>query len=79
MNLVRQIHQLTSNTITITLPDSFNRQTVEILVWPVIAETPSKPISSSGWPADFFNQFAGALPDFPEINREKDYEQRENL
>lgn len=72
MNLVRQIHQLTSNTITITLPDSFKRQKVEILVLPIIEETPPpKRISPSGWPADFFKQFAGALPDFPEINREK--------
>ncbi len=32
-----------------------------------------------GWPADFFERFAGCMPDFPDIEPEGDYETRTEL
>jgi len=29
------------------------------------------------WPEDFFNEVAGSIPDFPDIEYEGDFEQRE--
>lgn len=43
----------------------------------VILETPDT--GSLGWPAGFFRQIAGSLPDFPDIEPEGDYEVRERL
>jgi len=34
---------------------------------------------SRGWPEGFFEQLAGSLPDFPDIEPEGDYEVREGL
>jgi len=34
---------------------------------------------SQGWPEGFFEQLAGSLPDFPDIEPEGDYEVREGL
>jgi hypothetical protein len=34
---------------------------------------------SLGWPAGFFERFAGSLPDFPDIDSEGGYEVREKL
>ncbi len=43
----------------------------------VILETPStQPL---GWPATFFERFAGSLPDFPDIESEGHYEIRAEL
>ena len=33
----------------------------------------------SEWPDDFFDRFAGSLPDFPDILSEGEYESREEI
>ena len=45
----------------------------------VILESPAPAADALGWPADFFAQFAGSLPDFPEPESEGGYEAREEL
>jgi len=44
-----------------------------IVIWEQ-AET-----ESLGWPSGFFEQFAGSLPEFPDIEPEGEYEAREEM
>jgi hypothetical protein len=46
----------------------------------ILLETTSTDHGESvGWPEGFFEQFAGSLPDFPDIDSEGGYEVREKL
>jgi hypothetical protein len=45
----------------------------------VVLESPAPAADALGWPADFFTQFAGSLPDFPDLESEGGYEAREEL
>ena len=51
--------------------------TAEVIV--LVKTTVSDRGESLGWPAGFFERFAGSLPDFPDIDFEGSYEVREKL
>ncbi len=51
---------------------------VTVIVQPVPSSSVRTP-ESRGWPPGFFEQFAGCLPDFPDIEPEGDFEVREAL
>lgn len=55
---------------------------VELEVTVILQPVPSPSVQtpgSRGWPLGFFEQFAGCLPDFPDIEPEGDFEVREAL
>jgi len=80
MNVLRKIHQTTSDTVIIKIPEELIHQMVEIIVLPIDNPTEiTRPQVHSAWPADFFDKFVGCLPDFPTIESEGDYEKREAL
>jgi hypothetical protein len=65
MLALRQIHSTGTDYLTIQLPDGFkNYPQVEIIILPV--ETDKKSRTST---EDFVNRFAGAIPDFPDIEK----------
>ena len=53
------------------------RQFVEFLRFK--ARQPKPTPEDLGWPPGFFEQTAGSIPDFPDIESEGDYEVRESL
>jgi hypothetical protein len=79
MNTLRQIHHTSSDTLMIKIPEALRHQTLEIIILPVDDQTEISQPESSTWPSDFFDQFFGCLPDFPDIEPEGDYEKREKL
>lgn len=74
MEVVREIRQVSDNIVTIKIPDGFKNRRIEIIVIPV-GEFSEK----NGFPADFFDRFAGSIPDFPDIDSEGEFEVRELL
>jgi hypothetical protein len=65
MLALRQIHSTGSSYLMIRLPDDFkNYQQVEIIILPVESDKESKTSAE-----DFVNRFAGAIPDFPDIEK----------
>jgi len=74
MKVVREIREVSDNEVTIKIPDGFKNRRIEIIVIPVGEFSVKK-----GFPADFFDRFAGSIPDFPELDSEGDFEVRELL
>jgi hypothetical protein len=71
-NVVRQKTVVKSGgVIEIRSPELPEGAVAEVIV---ILETPRT--EHLGWPADFLEQFAGSLPDFPDIEPEGTYETR---
>lgn len=80
MQALRKIHQITSNTVTITVPDTFQNQWVEIILLPLDETTSQVTEANKEWPPDFFEKTAGCLADDPiERAPQGDYEIREAL
>jgi hypothetical protein len=75
MEAIREIREITSDTITIRVPLAFCNQRVEIIVLPLGVEEQSPP----SWPAGFLEKFAGCMPDFPDIPEEPQLETRAPL
>jgi hypothetical protein len=74
MNTLRQIHQTTnSDTLMIKIPEALRHQTIEIIILSVDDHTKNSQSKPSTWPPDFFDQFFGCLPDFPDIEPEGNY------
>ncbi|EDN70307.1 hypothetical protein BGP_2618 [Beggiatoa sp. PS] len=67
MNTLRQIHQTTSDTLMIKISEALRHQTIEIIILPVDDHKKNSQSKSSTLPPDFFDQFFGCLPDFPDI------------
>jgi hypothetical protein len=62
------------------MPPEFADQDVDLVVVfapPKSAEA-AVPVSQ-GWPAGFFEEVAGSIPDFPEIDSEGEFEVRDPL
>ena len=73
MIALRQFHSLENETITIKIPPEFQcYQQAEIIILP-IENIPNKITSTEA----FIRQFAGAVPDFPEIDSEGLPEERD--
>ena len=68
--------------VTFRMPKEFANQDVDLVVVfePLNTnEGAGFMPASQGWPAGFFEEVAGSLPDFPEIEPEGDFEVREPL
>lgn len=72
---IREIREITSDTLNIRVPSVFCNQRVEIIVLPLGEEEQS----SSSWPAGFLDKFAGCMPDFPDILEEPPCDTRTSL
>jgi hypothetical protein len=78
MRALREILEVTSDTITVTVPSAFRNHKVEIIVLPLDEET-AVGAAGQGWPQDFIARFSGCMPDFPDIPPEGAYEHRQPL
>ena len=78
MQALREIQEVTSDTITITVPATFLNHTVEIIVLPLDDEA-AEGTAEQVWPQDFIARFSGCMPDFPDIASEGAYELRRPL
>jgi hypothetical protein len=75
MIALRQIQNIESKTVTIKLPPEFNSyQQAEIIVLP-IEESKKNTLNIE----TFIQRFAGAIPDFPEIEDEGLPQEREGF
>jgi len=79
MATIREIREITSDTITLTVPEELRHQKVEITIRPVRKRVSRNLGVENGWPAGFFERYVGSVPDFPDIDFEGDYEVREPL
>jgi len=66
--------------VTFAMPSELADQDVDLVVVfeglkPAEAAVPT----SQGWPAGFFEEVAGSIPDFPEIDSEGEFEVRDPL
>ena len=75
MRALREILEVTSDTITIAVPAAFRNHKVEIIVLPLDEET----AVGQGWPQDFIARFSGCMPDFPDMPSAGAYEHRQPL
>ena len=75
MQAVREIRDITTDTITIHVPVEMRHHRVEIILLPLDDDAHEH----QAWPKDFFERFAGCLPDLPQRLPEGDYENREPL
>jgi len=78
MEAHREIREVTSDTLTISVPDALRNHRVEVILLPV-DEDSEAPRPGNGWAAGFLERFAGSLPDFPDIADAGGYENRERL
>jgi len=68
--------------VTFRMPPEFTDQDVDlVIVFEALKATEASVSTpaSRGWPAGFFEEVAGSLPDFPEIDSEGDFEARDPL
>ena len=81
MRALREIREVTSNTLTIPVPDALLHQKVEVIILPLdeSREGADAPTDGNGWPVGFLERLAGSLPDFPDIESEGGFEERETL
>ena len=82
MNALREVREISADTVTITIPKSFHHRMVEVIVLPF--ESGPRKITShrrnKGWPEDFFARTAGCFIDSPlEREPQGDYETRAEL
>lgn len=74
----RKIVSVSGDTLTVDVPEYLRRRKLEVLLLPLEAAgtltTGDKERSESV--ADLFGRFHGALPDFPEIDLEGNFEDR---
>ena len=62
------------------LPKEFADQDVDlVVVFEVLKPAEAAVPTSQGWPAGFFEEVAGSIPDFPEIDSEGEFEVRDPL
>jgi len=75
MTELRQIQTIQNNTITIQLPEGFSTcQQAEVIVLP-LEENAVKQTDTE----QFIRRFAGAIPDFPEVESEGLPEERRDF
>ena len=77
-----RVHVDKEGQVTFGMPPEFVNQDVDLVVVFEPLKTTEAAVfmpASQGWPAGFFEEVAGSLPDFPEIDPEGDFEVREPL
>ena len=75
MEAIRQIYDKVPATIDV--PPELRDRRVEIIMLPLDAGKPI--VDSNGWPAGYFDETFGSIPDFPERDPQGAYEQREEF
>ncbi len=65
MQALREIHQITSNTLIISVPEAFQNRSVEIIMLALDENTSQVSVPNQNWPPDFFEKTAGCLADDP--------------
>ncbi len=76
MQALRKIQSTDSDHISIKIPKSFMRRSLEIIVMP-IGDSNSTQESSAAWPKDFFARTAGCFAGSPLVREEQgEYEVR---
>jgi hypothetical protein len=76
MNALRFIQPIAEGRLTITLPPDWRHcQRAEIIVLPADDDTSGTRLNT----AEFIQRFAGAIPDFPDIEAPGPLEERESL
>lgn len=80
MQIIREIRTVTTPSITIQIPEVLRQQALEILILPVISDALrpqyQKESDEESWPKDLIRRFSGCLPDFPDVESEGPYEDR---
>ncbi|OQY43951.1 MAG: hypothetical protein B6247_30935 [Candidatus Parabeggiatoa sp. nov. 2] len=59
MQALREIHQITSNTLIISVPEAFQNRSVEIIMLALDENTSQVSVPNQNWPPDFFEKTAG--------------------
>src|SRR5690606_20908168 len=70
-----RVHVDKQGQVTFRMPPEFADQDVEL----VVVFEPLKSAEARGWPPGFFEEVAGSIPDFPEIDSEGEFEVRDSL
>ena len=81
-SLQLRTHVDTQGQVMLNLPPEVAGQDVDlVVVFEPVAATAStdEKTQAQGWPPGFFEEVAGSLQDFPEIDFEGDYEERAPL
>lgn len=79
MNAIRQVYDTVPDSLPV--PPSMRRRRVEVVFLALDEET-VPPLTESirdDWPAGFFEQTAGAIPDLPERDTQGEHPTREPL
>lgn len=64
--------------LKLRMPDELANSDVELVLVFQPRRT-AQPAEARGWPPGFFEETAGSIPDFPDIEYEGDFEKRESL
>ena len=77
----RRIVDVRGNTITVDVPDYLRYRKVEVVLLPFEEDSPAPTKGKTG-PNDsknFLDRFNGAIPDFPDVDPEGDFEDRQGF
>jgi len=75
MQALRQIQSVDTDSINISIPQSFQKHRLEILVFPIDDKAPLPT-----WSPDFFSQTSGCFADAPVVREQQGvYEKRETI
>lgn len=82
MNALREVREISANTLTIDIPKAFRYRKVEVIVLP-FEDTPVEKAPqrrAKGWPRDYFSRTAGSFAD-SQLERapQGSYETRDEL
>lgn len=78
MHAYREVRDVVSDTLVIAVPAELRHHRVEVILIPAEGSG-SDPWLGPGWRPGFLERIAGAVPDFPDIESEGDFEVRERL
>jgi hypothetical protein len=79
MEAIREIREVTSDTVSVKIPEAFRKRRIEIIILPLEQSAESGAGSDSAWPPGYFEQVVGSAPDFPDVEYEGDFEARKLL
>ena len=75
-----RVHVDKDSQVMFRMPREFADQDVDlVVVFEPLKSVEAAVPTSQGWPAGFFEEVAGSIPDFPEIEPEGDFEVRDPL
>ena len=75
-----RVHVDKEGQATFRMPREFADQDVDlVVVFEALKPAEAAVPTAQGWPAGFFEEVAGSIPDFPEIDSEGEFEVRDPL